>query len=132
MHRCDWFFNSCGRYISIYRCFGELFPLRSAVARFSLLLCFLIVGFYASGISIPTSLVDIRTKSYVNRPFDPACLSVRITINKLYLIPELVVSESAETVEVWARACRMSPCCSLILSCNGLPVSLMYSVNHLV
>ena len=41
----------------------------------------------------------------MNRPFDPACLSERITINKLYFIPKLVVSASAETAEVWARAC---------------------------
>ncbi len=37
--------------------------------------------------------VDIfRLKSYVNRLFDPACVPVRVTINKLYLIPKRVVS----------------------------------------
>ncbi|KAL9984530.1 hypothetical protein ACROYT_G006833 [Oculina patagonica] len=33
----------------------------------------------------------IRVKSYVNRLFDPACVPVRVTINKLYLIPKRVV-----------------------------------------
>ena len=39
-----------------HRCFGVLFPQRSAVARFSCF-CFLIVGIHASGISIPLSLL---------------------------------------------------------------------------
>ncbi len=34
----------------------------------------------------------IRVKSYVNRLFDPSCVPVRVTINKLYLIPKRVVS----------------------------------------
>ncbi len=34
----------------------------------------------------------IRVKSYVNRLFDPACVPVRVTINKLYLIPKRIVS----------------------------------------
>ncbi|KAL9970417.1 hypothetical protein ACROYT_G022792 [Oculina patagonica] len=34
----------------------------------------------------------IRVKSYVNRLFDPACVPVRVTINKLYLTPKRVVS----------------------------------------
>ena len=38
------------------RCFGVLFPQRSAIARFSCF-CFLIVGIHASGISIPLSLL---------------------------------------------------------------------------
>ena len=34
----------------------------------------------------------VRVKSYVNRLFDPACVTMRITINKLYFIPKRVVS----------------------------------------
>ena len=34
----------------------------------------------------------VRVKSYVNRLFDPACVSMRIMINKLYFIPKRVVS----------------------------------------
>ena len=37
--------------------------------------------------------VDVfRVKSYVNRIFDPACVPMRVTINKLYFVPKQVVS----------------------------------------
>ena len=37
--------------------------------------------------------VDVVTeKSYVNRFFDPACVPMRITINKLNFVPKRVVS----------------------------------------
>ncbi len=39
---------------------------------------------------IPVDIV--RVKSYVNCLFDPACVPVWFTINKLYLIPKRVVS----------------------------------------
>ena len=49
-----------------------------------LLFCFLIVAIYA---------VDVDTvKSYQNHLFDPACLPMRIRINKLYFVPKPVVS----------------------------------------
>ena len=63
-----------------------------------LLLCFLIVGIHASGIFIPLSLlitipVDVvRVKSYVNCLFDPARVVIWVTINKLYFVPERLVS----------------------------------------
>ena len=41
----------------------------------------------------PIVSVDIvRVKSYVNLLFDPASVTMRITINKLYFIPKRVVS----------------------------------------
>ena len=53
-------------------------------------LCFLIVDihFYST---IPVDVV--RVKSYVNRLFDPTCVPMRITINKLYFVPKRVVSD---------------------------------------
>ena len=86
-----------------------------------LLFCFLTVGIHASKnfyFTVPVNVV--RVKSYVSRLFDLACVTNRITINKLYFIPKRVVSgvvgASSETVEVWVRANRMSRSCSLILS----------------
>ncbi len=38
----------------------------------------------------------IRVKSYVNRLFDPACVPVRVTINKLYLIPRFMMSQAKQ------------------------------------
>ena len=35
---------------------------------------------------------DVRMKSYVNYLFDPTCLPMRNTINKLYFVPKQVVS----------------------------------------
>ena len=53
----------------------------------------LIVGIHASGISIPLPLLMLfGVKSYVNRFFDPASVTMRITINKLYFIPKQEVS----------------------------------------
>ena len=40
--------------------------------------------------TVPVDVV--RVNSYVNRLFDPACVTIRITINKLYFIPKRVVS----------------------------------------
>ena len=53
---------------------------------------------------------DARVKSYVNQLFDPACVPMRITINKLYFVPKWVVSGVAcsETAEIWVRASRIS------------------------
>ena len=57
-----------------------------------LLLCFLIVGIHASGISIPLSLLMLLGWSYVNSFLDPTCVPVRISINKLDLIPDRIVA----------------------------------------
>ena len=48
-------------------------------------LCFW--NFYST---VPVDVVGV--KSYVNRLFDPACVTMRITINKLYFVPKRVVS----------------------------------------
>ena len=72
-------------------CFGELFLRRSAVVR-SPVAVFLDRGhpcfrnFYST---IPVDVVWV--KSYGNRLFDPACVPMRITINKLYFVPKRVV-----------------------------------------
>ena len=47
----------------------------------------MILEFYST---VPVDVV--RVKSYANRLFDPACVTMRIKINKLYLIPKRVVS----------------------------------------
>ena len=44
-------------------------------------------NFYST---IPVDVV--RMKSYVNRLFDPACVPMRITINKLYFVPKRAVA----------------------------------------
>ena len=55
------------------------------------LLCFLIVGIHASGISaIPVDVM--RVKSYVNSFLDPSGVPVRVSVNKLYLVPKRVVA----------------------------------------
>ena len=40
--------------------------------------------------TMPVDVVSV--KSYVNRFFDPACVPMKITINKLYFVPKRVVS----------------------------------------
>ena len=72
----------------------------------------------------------VWVKSYVNRLFDPACVPMRITINKLGFtsfqsgsFPVLLAC--SETAEVWVKASWMCRSCSLILSCIDLPVSPM-------
>ena len=71
----------------------------------------------------------IRVKSYVNSFLDPSGVPVRVSINKLYLVPQRVmaglVGVLRETAEVWVRASRISLSWSLILSCIDLPVSPM-------
>ena len=59
--------------------------------------------------TIPVDVVRVNT--YVNRLFDSACVPMRITINKLYFVPQRAVSgvvACSETGEVWVRASRMS------------------------
>ena len=85
-------------------------------------------NFYST---IPVDVV--RVKSYMNCLFDSARVVIRVTINKLYLVPEWLVCGvvgMSETAEVSVRASRMSQSCSLILSCIGLPVPPMYTLPH--
>ena len=65
----------------------------SAVRCFTvfLLLCFLIEGIHASEIS--TLPVDvIMVKSYVDSFLDPACVPVRISIDKLDFVPNRILA----------------------------------------
>ena len=81
-------------------CFGELFLRQSAVVR-SPVVVFLDRGhpcfrnFYST---IPVDVV--RVKSSGNRLFDPACVPMRITINKLYFVPKRVVSGVVSVFEI--------------------------------
>ena len=57
-----------------------------------LLLCFFIVGIRASGISIPLSLLMLyEDEGNMNCLFNSARVVIRVTINKLYLVPEWLV-----------------------------------------
>ena len=85
-------------------------------------------NFYST---IPVNI--IRVNSYINYLFDSALAVIRLAINKLYFVPEWLVSgvvACSETAEVSVRASRMSRSCSLIPSCIGLPVSPMYTLPH--
>ena len=70
-------------------------------------------NFYST---IPVDVV--RVKSYMNCLFDPVRVVIRVTINRLYFVPEWLVPGVV-------RASRMSRSCSLIMSCISLPVSPM-------
>ena len=92
--RCGWLvFNSSDWCISILAVsLSDLLPRRSAVARLSC--CFVFYrghprfwNFYSI---IPVDVV--RVKSYMNCLFDPTCVLMRVTINKLYFVPEWLVS----------------------------------------
>jgi len=72
-----WFFSSCDWCISTLAVLVSC-SLSGPLFAALLLLCFLIVGIHASGISIPLSLLMLWGWSLM-----------RITINKLYLIPKL-------------------------------------------
>ena len=81
--------------------------------------------------AIPIDVVGM--KSYMDSLFDPTCVPVGVTINKLTLIQIGICPVSlacSETVEVWVGANRMSPSCSFILSRIDLPVSPMYTLPH--
>ena len=79
------------------------------------------------------SIDVIRMKSYMDSPFDPTCVPVRVTINKLNFFPDRKMPRvvvCSETAEVCVRASRISLSCSFILSCIALPVSPMYTLPH--
>ena len=85
-------------------------------------------NFYST---IPVDVVWV--KSHMNCLFDPARVVIRVTINKLYFVPEWLVSGVVGMF--WncgglGTTSRMSRPCSLILSCIGLPVSPMYTLPH--
>ena len=93
MPRCDWLvFRSCDwcssiLAVSVCCAFGSPLLYGSAV------LVFLDRGHPCFRNFYSTILVDVvRVKSYVNRLFDPACVPMRITINKLYFVPKRAVA----------------------------------------
>jgi len=94
------------------------------------LLCFLDYRYPSFRTFDSTISVDvIRMKSYMDSLFDPTCVPVRVTINKLNCM--LTVSLAcSETVEVCVRASRISLSCSFILSCIALPFSPIYTLPH--
>ena len=66
----------------------------------------------------------IRVKSYVNSFLDPSGVPVRVSINKLYLVPKRVVAGLGRAQKRRRSGCgRVVYPCSLILSCIDLPVS---------
>ena len=91
--RCDWLvFSSSDWCVSIFAVsaccsFGSPLSYGSPVVVFldRRRSCFR--NFYST---IPVDVV--RVKSYENRLFDPACVPMRATINKLYFVPKRVVS----------------------------------------
>ena len=80
------------------------------------MLCFLIVGFQASGISIPLSLLMslYRMKSYMDSLFDPTCVPVTVTINKLNFFPNR----------------KMPRFVSVLRNCGGLRTSKLNLQEH--
>ena len=69
---------------------SDLLPRRSAVAPLS---CFFARGhprFWNFYTTIPVDFV--RVKSYMNCLFDPVRVVIRVTVNKLDLVPEWLVS----------------------------------------
>ena len=93
MLRCGWLvFNSFDWCISIFTVPVGC-SLSGPLFRSSPVVVFLDRGESCFWNFISTIPVDVvRVKSYVNRLFDPTCVPMRITINKLYLIPKRVVS----------------------------------------
>ena len=61
----------------------------------------------------------------MNSLFDPARVVIKVTINKLYFVPEWLVF--VVVIMLWNGGglgmSRMSRSCTLILSCMGLSVS---------
>ena len=67
----------------------------------------------------------IRVKCYVDSFLDPTGVPVKVSINKLYLVPTRLMTclvGGPETADVWVLASRISLSCSLILFCiHGFP-----------
>ena len=71
---------------------SDLFPRRSAVARLSCCWVFLIVGIHASGISMLLSLLMLLGWSLIWIAYMTAHVVIRVTINKLHVVPQWLVS----------------------------------------
>ena len=98
------------------------------------LLCFLIVGIHASGISIPLSLLMLLEWSLIwiasltLRVYRWGWRSINLTWFHKGICP--VSFACSETAEVCVWASLMSLSCSFILSCIALPVSPIYTLPH--
>ena len=104
-------------------------PLFSCLLFVLLLLCILIVGIHEFQFrTIPVDVI-IRAKSYVHSFFDPTCIPMRISINKLDLVSDRIVTGHVGVFRngggLGTNESHIPVLCSLILSCIGLPVSLM-------
>ena len=89
MLHCDWLLFSIS-ILPVWVCCSLSGPLSYG----SPVVVYLDRGHYASDIFYFTIPVDaVRVKSYVNRLFDPACVAIRITVNKLYFFPKRIVSD---------------------------------------
>ena len=87
----SWF--STDWYISILVVHSVICPLGSPLLHGSLVVVCFDLGhprFWNFYSTIPVDVVSV--KSYMNCLFDPACVVIRVTINKLYFIPEWLVS----------------------------------------
>ena len=91
---CDWlFFNSSDWCISILAVHLVICSLSGPLSHGSPVVVFLDRGhprFWNFFSTIPVNVV--RVKSYMNCLFDPARVVIRVTINKLYFVPEWLVS----------------------------------------
>ena len=111
-----------------YSLIGCVVPSAFRFRTYLLLLCFLILGIHASGISIPLCLLMLLgwslawIASLTLRVYQSGSRSMNFTSFQSGLCPVLAFSGTAE---VWVRTSRMSRLCYLILSCIGLPVSPM-------
>ena len=129
-----WWFAAIGAFRSSLL-FGLLDVVPSQV-RFVVgrLVCFLIAGIQASGISIPLSLLMllgwslIWIASLTLRVYQWGSRSISLTSFQIGRCP--VSLASSKTAEVCVRASRLSLSCSFILSCIALPVSPMYTLPH--
>ena len=93
MLRCDWLVLSscdwCVLVLAVSACCSFGVPLSYG----SPVVVFLDRGRSCFRNFYSTINVDVvRVKSYVNRLFDPTCVPMRVTINKLCFVPKRVVS----------------------------------------
>ena len=106
------FFNSSDWCISILAVHSVICSLGSPLLHGSPVVVFLGRGHPRFWNFYSTIAVDVvRVKSYVNSLFDPARAVIRVTIHKLYFVPEWlvlgVVGNCSEMAEVSVRASQV-------------------------
>ena len=82
----------------MFRC---VYPSAVRCRTVLLLLCCLIVGIHASGISIPLSLLMLL-RSYVNRLFDPTCVPIIVILCML-------LATTYSRLHIDCTSCTVSP-----------------------